>query len=261
MNKTIRTFYFKADVNFGDLINPLITRYVSGCELKWTINQNLPFLLSTGSLMTAAVKTTIIWGTGVMSKTIGTGPLDPENIYLLRGKLSQDYIHVKFGVRLKVPHADPSIILPEIFPFTKEKKYKLGYIPHYVDTRLKFTEYLRKQGVLIIESWDVLTYLEKMNMCENIISSSLHGCIIADAYDIPNKWITVSDKVVGKGFKFRDYYSSTHEPAESTLDLRENYNEYDIYGLIDKCAVKKCRLSIKELKESFPFHRLNEITI
>jgi pyruvyltransferase len=44
--------------------------------------------------------------------------------------------------------------------------------------------------------------------CEYIISSSLHGLIVSEAYSIPNLWIKVSDKIRGGEFKYQDYFQS-----------------------------------------------------
>ena len=44
--------------------------------------------------------------------------------------------------------------------------------------------------------------------CECIISSSLHGLIIADSFLIPNQMVHLTDKLYGDGFKFDDYYSN-----------------------------------------------------
>ena len=47
--------------------------------------------------------------------------------------------------------------------------------------------------------------IHEIAKCEHILSSSLHGLVVADALGIPNGWIKLSDRVVGDGFKFKDY--------------------------------------------------------
>jgi pyruvyltransferase len=43
--------------------------------------------------------------------------------------------------------------------------------------------------------------------CKIVLSSSLHGLVLADSFQIPNKRIVLSNNIIGGDFKFKDYYS------------------------------------------------------
>lgn len=47
-----------------------------------------------------------------------------------------------------------------------------------------------------------------MKSCKKILSSSLHGLIVSDAYNIPNRMIKFSNKINGDGTNFTDYFLS-----------------------------------------------------
>jgi pyruvyltransferase len=40
-----------------------------------------------------------------------------------------------------------------------------------------------------------------------VLSSSLHGLVIADSLRIPNQWAKLSTLIIGDDYKFVDYYS------------------------------------------------------
>ena len=55
--------------------------------------------------------------------------------------------------------------------------------------------------------------IEAAGQCEHIVSSALHGLVLADALEIPNRWLWWVDDadrdLLGKPeFKYRDYYSA-----------------------------------------------------
>ena len=49
--------------------------------------------------------------------------------------------------------------------------------------------------------------IKDIAQCNHIVSSSLHGIVTAHSLNIPAVWVKLSDKVVGDGYKFRDYFS------------------------------------------------------
>jgi pyruvyltransferase len=61
--------------------------------------------------------------------------------------------------------------------------------------------------------------LTEIAQCRCILSSSLHGLIAADSFHIPNLHIVFSDRPLGDGYKFDDYYSA-YGVQHSPRDLR-----------------------------------------
>lgn len=65
-------------------------------------------------------------------------------------------------------------------------------------------------------------FIDQICSCEIILSSSLHGIIIADAYQIPNIWITLTHQEhPDDNFKFKDYFLSVGKIIERPLSITE----------------------------------------
>jgi pyruvyltransferase len=166
-------------------------------------------------------KTFYAWGSGYIRED--SDPVG-ENIKCVatRGHLSAS----RFSSPPKAL-GDPGLLVPLAFEPSKEKKYRLGVVPHYVDVDSDaYVAFLEEhQDVHVINPlWDVSKVIEEITACEALVSSSLHGLIIADAYDVPNIHMTFSDKLVGGDYKFDDYYSvfpdgtCNRKPLEESID-------------------------------------------
>jgi hypothetical protein len=81
-----------------------------------------------------------------------------------------------------------------------------------------------------------------------IVSSSLHGLIIAHAYGREAAWLKFSDRPLGDDFKFRDYWASIGWPDHAPYDVRvrpfvdpaelvaaPRNAEIDMFALLDTC--------------------------
>ena len=204
--------FFRHDsfFNLGDELAPYILQKILKSKLKKVDpKENQNALFSVGSILSdACFKTQTVWGSGLIAAQ--ARPKVIPNILAVRGPLTAQALQTDG----KVPLGDPALILPDLYQpkSQKEKKFKLGVIPHYIDLEL-FLNRFDPEGeksylILNIATNKVEEFIDCLNECEFIISSSLHGLIIAQAYNIPAVRVEFSDKVIGAGFKFFDFFNS-----------------------------------------------------
>lgn len=219
--------------NLGDAINPLILKRVLECDFKRTdefecdmtgIGSGLRrFFVNRNSLVSRKgfikfVKgrthnqPVILWSAGFLTSAVDKELLLRKNVLVAsaRGELSKQRLETILGKKLDATTGDAGLLCSELIKEKVLKKYRLGIIPH--DSEREEGDYFRireeiKDSVIIDVRKDPMKMLRLMVECECIISSSLHGLIIADSFHIPNKQIVLTDKLAGDGFKFRDYYS------------------------------------------------------
>lgn len=243
--------------NFGDALNIPIVEYLSGKKVLPSKNVSR-FLFGVfrfknyaviGSILQWCKKNSIVWGAGYIDDVKST--IKPSKVMAVRGPKSRE-VCLKNNIECPEIYGDPALLLPLMYNPLVSKKYKLGIIPHYSDFSDPWVKEITKnQDVLIIDLMVFSDYKKIVNQilqCEKILSSSLHGVIISDAYGIPNRQITLSDKIIGGNFKFSDYFLSVNRdmvmPFSPKIEKIENvvYNEsitIDLSKLIKACPFIK----------------------
>jgi pyruvyltransferase len=216
--KAIHTYWYNAVTNFGDAITPVLLSHYGFTPIYVTPKRAQ--LVSTGSILHQVPDdfSGYILGSGLISEKVARR-YPHATILALRGVLSRDLIQASQNTFL----GDPGLILPQLLQTVPKKKYLIGVVPHYVDKRYKGLKTLCSRYPTQVKMIDVqrnpIPVLKEIAECEYILSSSLHGLVVADALGIPNAWLVLSDKVMGDGFKFRDYYSvfgCSYEPTSIT---------------------------------------------
>ncbi|HED05565.1 MAG TPA: polysaccharide pyruvyl transferase family protein [Ignavibacteria bacterium] len=245
--------------NFGDLpLNRYLFEKINGKFpeiIGLDDNCSEPHLIISGSILSHANQNSIIWGAGFMHETDQL-TVKPHRIYAVRGQLTWEIL-ARQGVKAPYIFGDPALLLPKYYKArVDESIYNLGIIPHYVDLSNPLLDKFRNPGsfVKIIDVYSgVESFIDQINDCSYIVSSSLHGLIVADAYGIPNGWIKISDKVNGNGFKFRDYFTTCIRSNTVPLCITKHIS---IIDLIDICEVPKLNLALDKLEASCPIGRV-----
>lgn len=198
-----------------------------------------------------------IWGTGFMYENkyhISKKLLRPIEVHALRGKLSKDILSKIFNYEGKCVFGDPGLLASLLYS-SKEKKYEIGIIPHYIENCekifLDMQKYYKNAVVIDVRDYPIRV-LKKISQCKCVISTSLHGLIIADSYGIPNQWCVYSNKILGNSFKYYDYYSSFD--LEKNPYILKDTNFPDIDKIVKNYSIelKDVKKKQKELITSFP---------
>lgn len=173
-------------------------------------------LILVGSIMHWADEYSIVCGAGFIAQHVKLKQ-KPSLIVCARGPLTAEKIREQ-GIDCTTRYADPGVLAAKIFSGKTETKHPIGFIPHYWDLSNTFTEYCRHLGICILNVQDdPNVFFNQMRECEVLFSSSLHGLIFAHSFGKPALWLEVSNKVIGDGFKFYDYYGSLGIKPENVV--------------------------------------------
>jgi pyruvyltransferase len=87
--------------------------------------------------------------------------------------------------------------------------------------------------------------------CELILSSSLHGLIIADAYGVPNVWMKCSDKTFDGAFKYQDYLLSVGRTVQQPFQMSAEQSLEELMAL--GATYEGAHIDLEPLLKACPF--------
>lgn len=215
MTKKLKLNWHRS-INFGDQLNPYLVKKIWGLDsIKINEGESENHLMMIGSILNEANSNSLVFGSGFVSpNSFFEGQ---PKILSVRGELTKEVLEKRGYNGSLIKIGDPAILIPDFYkPISSEKKYRLGIIPHIIDTDLASNIFSHFKECTIIDlrlsgendEKEIEKIIEQILNCEHIISSSLHGLIVAHSYGIPAAWCEFSDRVIGEGFKFKDYFSA-----------------------------------------------------
>lgn len=234
MKKITISFFKGKKSNYGDELGPFIVRRLTNEHVQeknlWVpllvafknviknaisgkkINLDrilFPFqknVLTVGSILSQSNYWSIVWGSGFMSENESYGAII-KNIKAVRGLWSLRkirYSNPSFSCCL----GDPGLLLPLVLPRTWPQNKNVAIVPHFKEYQF-FLQYKDLFDIIDLTCSDVEKITKEITSHKYILSTSLHGLIIAHAYGIPALWMEYSGlEKDTNGFKFFDYFSS-----------------------------------------------------
>lgn len=203
----MKIYYWRVQKNFGDLLSSLLIEKFTKLSSQWAEPRDAELVLC-GSILEHLPEdwSGVIAGAGKLhEKTKIKFP--NARIIGLRGPLTAR------GLRGDFVLADPGLLANELVKL-EDKEWDLGIVPHWTDRKLEHNPIFKKFNPKIIRvEDDPLTVISQIGRCKKIVSSSLHGIILADAFGIPRR-VELAPKMIshshqeGGIFKWLDYSSS-----------------------------------------------------
>ena len=204
----VKAYWWREVPNFGDALAPLLIEHFTDLEVEWDTISHAS-VASIGSILEHIPP---LWDGYVL----GSGKLfefsrlhlhtRTAKVLSIRGPLSARGIPGSYTL------GDPGLLADELVG-PQEKIYDLGIVPHWQDTTLaeRFQQLVKAPNTVkvINPGDDPLDVLRQIGSCHRIVTSSLHGMIVADAFGIPRR-VEICPAMLRDGgdFKFRDYSAS-----------------------------------------------------
>lgn len=243
--------YWSKKTNLGDALALVI--------YEWMLKQHFNFeqdsalskgeithLMTVGSILNMGNFDATVWGSGILSVGVlkeiyNKAQYRRLDIRAVRGPITRAILE-DAGYTVPEIYGDPGILMPFVYkPDHIKETIPYLIIPHYSQIEQFLS---RGYKCLDIRTTDYKLFIDQMKKSRLIISSSLHGIILAEAYGIPAVLLNNNDIDL---LKYYDYYFSTERKSVKVASSIEEALNIGPMPLPDLSEMQK------GLIESFPY--------
>lgn len=248
MNFEIPLYYCSDICNFGDELSPYLINKITGQEVVPAKSGER--LYAVGSILSyeSVRAPCVVWGSGTLChndlsvvQTVRLFPLSRSvptimkrlvsaegikaDVRAVRGPLTRkDFING--GGDCPEVYGDPAIVMPRFYQPVCETRYETGMILHHTQETEEVRELAQACGIHLISikrsgSQQLEAFIDEICSCRKVFSTSLHGIILAQAYDVPVRWIQVKRRSIHRDaeHKFVDYFLGAGVPAQAPIEI------------------------------------------
>ncbi|MES2504618.1 MAG: polysaccharide pyruvyl transferase family protein [Myxococcota bacterium] len=243
-----------AFTNFGDylslkIVERMVNRPVRVYNRRPANNDKK--LLAVGSILSFADTGDVVWGSGINGKLLAKKAYGFRSLEVrsVRGPLTRKFLKDEFGIDAPAIYGDPALLVPRLFPEFRRKEKPANrylFIPHYSEMH-RYPKDKYPNVIYPTDPWNEV--IEAITDSELVVSSSLHGVIIAEAFGIPARMIIADKEPL---FKYQDYYLGT-----GRADFNAALSVEEAVRLGGEPPIK---IDLQALYDAFPFEywQLNE---
>lgn len=244
-DRQVNLNYWDESNNLGDTLSPVVVNYMlEQRNIKPDIKvKEKKHLYAIGSVLTAGIQDATVWGSGILNAKL-TYRLEKRklDIRAVRGPVTRTIL-MDYGFNVPEVYGDPAILMPEIYKAVPSKnKKKYGLITHK-DYMLNEKYEEDKVIRLNICTDDYRDFLDQLVSVDIVISSSLHGIILAESYGVPAVLLKPQIDIV----KYYDYYYST---GRISFPMAESIKQAMLVKPAELPELDELR---EKLKKEFPY--------
>lgn len=205
--------------NIGDYLSSVVVDYMKDYyKVDDNITTETKHLYAIGSILQAGRQNATVWGSGFLDPlTHRTAPLMKYlrklDIRAVRGPNTRNHL-IDLGYKCPESYGDPAVLMPLIYPGKPSQKSKNYILINH------FSDDTSCENSLNVLTNDYKNFIDTILKSKLVVSSSLHGIILSEAYGVPA--ILYLPKGLNNSlFKYEDYYYSTERfdfPIAKSID-------------------------------------------
>ena len=233
-----------AGVNFGDYLSSVVVTKMAadaGCFLNE--ERSTPArLLAVGSILHFARDGDIVWGSGVNGKVpVERHTFRHLDVRAVRGPMTRDFL-LRRGIEVPEIFGDPALLVADLlstrFPTLSGRTDPVAFVPNLHDLpAMQGWENL----ISPLDPW--WSVVHRISRARHVISTSLHGLVVADAFGVPCTYLRLSEEE--NLFKYEDYILGVGRSALHVARSREE--------AVRASPLDPIRFDLARLKASFPY--------
>jgi succinoglycan biosynthesis protein ExoV len=210
----VKLYYYKADrPNFGDDINPWFWRKALGFEFDGSDEEIFVGIGTIINDLLPEADILHIFGSGAGYGNSVPRKADHWRVHCVRGPLTAQAIDVD----KKLAVTDPVMLLHRwVTDSFDQKVFRCSFMPHVDFASERLEVICTNVGINYISpAWEQDTVIKQVGQSEKLITSAMHGAILADALRVPWTPVTAAGDVIP--FKWHDWCQSlklNYEPTQ-----------------------------------------------
>lgn len=253
--KGINLEWWSSSINLGDYLALVVCNWMIKDIKEIKKNNKIIHLMTIGSVIGMRAFDAVIWGSGIhsygtLNALIMHKSFVRYDVRAVRGPITKWLLEGAGYDCLNTVLGDPAILMPLIYkPDVKEKEYDVSIIPH-ISLKKKYSKD-NNYHVIDIQTTEYKYFIDEIVKSKKIISSSLHGIILAETYKVPAVFLGT-----GMEAQFLKYYDWYYSTGRYSVKIARTLQE--AIGM-EPMELPDLNNLLKGLIDSFPYDLFTEV--